>query len=53
MKVSLALRVRKSVPKLAFALGKSDFLGLVDFDFLNLTKFVIVDRFLIFSLIFS
>ena len=51
MKVFLASGIRKSVPeelvfvKLAF--GKSDFLDLVDFDFLYLTEFATVDKFLI------
>ncbi len=50
MKAFLALVVRKSVPELTFTkltFGKSDFLDLVNFDFLNLAKFIIVDRFLI------
>ena len=45
IKTFLALKIRKSVPKLAFAFSKSDFLGLVNFDFLDLVKFLIVDRF--------
>ncbi len=48
MKAFLASGVRKSVPKLTLeklALGKSDFLGLVDFDFLDLADFAAVDRF--------
>lgn len=42
MKVSLALRVRKSVPGvLTFA--KSDFLGFAKSDFLDLIKFALLD----------
>ncbi len=51
MKAFLALIVRKSVPELTFtklAFGKSDFLDLVDFDFWDLAKFAMVDRFSIF-----
>ncbi len=44
MKAFLALGVRKSVLKLAFA--KSDFLDLVSFGFLDLAGFITVDRFL-------
>ncbi len=52
MKASLALGVRKSVlEELAFvkfwAFTKSDFLGLVNFGFLDLANFATVDRFLI------
>ncbi len=52
MKAFLALRVKKSIPKeLAFAkfwdFTKSDFLGLVNFGFLDLADFATVDRFLI------
>ncbi len=52
MKASLALKVRKSVPEeLAFAkfwaFIKSDFLGLVNFGFLDLDNFAAVNRFLI------
>ncbi len=50
MKVFLALRVRKSILELTFtksAFGKSDFLDLVNFYFLDLVKFSMVDRFLI------
>ncbi len=52
MKASLALGIRKSIPeKLVFAkfwaFTKSDFLSLVNFGFLDLADFVIVDRFLI------
>ncbi len=43
MKASLAPGVRKSVLKLAF--GKSDFLDLVSFGFLDLADFTAVDRF--------
>ncbi len=49
MKAFLASKIRKSVSeeltfaKLAF--GKSDFLNLVDFDFLDLADFIAVDRF--------
>ncbi len=49
----LAPGVRKSVPELSFAklaFGKSDFLDLIDFDFLDLAKFAMVDRFLILPL---
>ena len=49
MKAFLALEVRKSVSNLAFVFSKSDFLGLVDFDFLNLAEFATVDKFLILS----
>ncbi len=52
MKAFLASRVRKTVlEELTFAklaLDKSDFLYLVDFSFLDLVEFAIVDRFLIF-----
>ena len=47
MKAFLAPKVRKSDLKLAFVFGKSDFLGLINFDFLALAKFTIVDKFLI------
>ncbi len=50
MKTFFVLRVRKFVPKLSFAkltFGKSDFLDLVDYDFLDLAKFATVNRFLI------
>ena len=43
MKAFLAPKVRKFVLKFAF--GKSDFLGLVNFDFLDLAKFITVNRF--------
>ena len=43
MKAFLAPKIRKSV--LEFVFSKSDLLGLVDFDFLNLAKFATVDRF--------
>ncbi len=44
MKASLAPKVRKSVLKeLVFA--KSDFLGLVNFGFLDLADFAVVNRF--------
>ena len=44
MKAFLALEIRKSIPgELAFA--KSDFLNLVNFNFLDLADFVAVDRF--------
>ncbi len=50
MKAFLTLRVRKSVPEeLAFA--KSDFLTLVNFGFLDLADFAVVNRFLIFLLL--
>ena len=49
MKAFLTPKIRKSVPKLAFAFDKSDLLVLVNFDFLNLAKFTIIDGFLIFS----
>ncbi len=48
IKVFLALGVRKSVLELILAklaFGKSDFLNLVDFYFLDLADFAIVDRF--------
>ena len=44
MKASLALKVRKSIPR-EFAFAKSDFLGLVSFGFLDLADFAAVDRF--------
>ena len=47
MKAFLAPKVRKSVLKLAFVFSKYDFLGLVDFDFLDLAKFTTIDKFLI------
>ncbi len=51
MKAFLALGVRKSVSEeltfIKLAFSKSDFLDLVDFGFLDLAKFAIVDRFLI------
>ena len=47
MKISLAPEVRKSVPELAFIFDKSNFLDLINFDFLDLIKFATVDRFLI------
>ncbi len=52
MKAILTSEVRKSVlEKLAFtkfwAFTKSDFLGLVNFGFLDLADFATVDRFLI------
>ena len=53
MKAFFTLEVRKSVSELAFIFGKSDFLGLIDFDFLNLAKFITVDKFLLFLLISS
>ena len=51
MKVFLASKVKKSVPKWVFRFGKSKLLGLVNFDFLDLAKFITVDKFLIFLLI--
>ena len=45
IKASLTSEIRKSIPKLAFTFGKSDFLGLVNFNFLDLAEFAIVDRF--------
>ena len=48
MKAFLAPKVRKSIPESTFTFGKSDFLGLVNLDFLDLAKFIMVDRFLIF-----
>ena len=45
MKAFLAPEVRKSVPKFAFAFSKSDFLDLIDFNFLDLAKFITIDRF--------
>ncbi len=48
MKAFLALGVRNSVPELTLvklAFGKSDFLDLVNFDFLDLADFAAVDRF--------
>ena len=47
MKAFLALKVRKSILKLAFIFDKSDFLGLINFDFLDLAKFITIDGFLI------
>ncbi len=58
IKAFLAMKVKKSVPKLTFAklaFSKSNFLDLVNFgflnlvksDFLDLAKFAMVDRFLI------
>ena len=47
MKAFLAPGIRKSVPKIAFTFSKSDFLGLNNFEFLDLAKFATVDRFLI------
>ncbi len=52
MKVFLASGVRKSIPKLTLAelaFGKSEFLNLVNFDFLDLADFAAVDRFSKFS----
>ena len=48
MKAFLTPKIRKSVPELAFVFGKSDFLDLVNFDFLNLAKFITIDKFSIF-----
>ncbi len=50
MKDFLALGIRKSVTELTLAklaFDESDFLDLIDFDFLDFTKLTIVDRFLI------
>ncbi len=49
MKAFLALGIRKSVTQLIFtkfAFSKSDFLDLVNFNFLDLANFVAIVRFL-------
>ena len=47
MKAFLALKVRKSIPE-ELVFTKSDFLGLVNFGFLDLANFAVIDSTLTF-----